>query len=795
MPRFLDTFTGEFRWIVDPSTISYAILSHTWRSEKEGGEQSYADVRQLWLTVAAERATRSPPLGGDSDIKDGASSSISLPIPTDTDILAPEPGPDKPVEILSHPGLCDKIKGVCKIAREAGYRLVWVDSCCIDKSSSAELAETINMMFELYRQASVCYVYLADILDVSTGLRLPDSKFYRCRWHTRGWTLQELLAPKHVVFLTASWVAFGTKMSFATTLQRITGIEFNVLTGRAPLSSVSVASRMSWAASRQTTRVEDEAYSLLGIFGVHMPPIYGEGRNAFLRLQEEIIKTIPDQSIFAWGATLKLHSLNSAGSDQESSSEPTLLAPSPRSFYSPSSVLSLSPRAFLERLRMGARERDDKLSEDVLPPLHCVFTPQGVRLQLLCVDLTSIPAIADMFVPHWSFGRPEQRVGECVEPVHRVRAHLLALLRCGDSRGGLLALALFRPEARGEESRGMYIGTHAACDAPQCPFHPPYRLVRIQSEDVLHAIRSHILPTPIEVFLLRDLSGPFSGSVPREHLNSTIPINLWPTTNTPVSRDSDSTTPGESLTTFRLAPDSEIELGSLECTISPLICTRPDDTQIVLTTFVTAPPEMAEFTFKLDHRQVLQITVALTHVPNREETRWNTRVQFTVDNLFHVPEPSGEDDSADARDATGPSEPGCSFCGARRCKVWPAPYAEREYGNRTLLITDRAVVPERVVAQAEFNVHIKAEINLKDGVMQQSWYEYMRLLRLTLECPPHCFEEPTSDIKELWLSVGLSEAWYAKNPLGEPPPLKIESYEPSESTTTLYSVLADTVIP
>ncbi|EIW61113.1 HET-domain-containing protein, partial [Trametes versicolor FP-101664 SS1] len=204
------------------------------------------------------------------------------------------------LSILSHPDLSDKIKGICKVARKAGYQYVWIDSCCIDKTSSAELAEAINSMFDLYRLATVCYVYLSDVSD-GTRARKKGSSFAKSRWHTRGWTLQELIAPDRVVFLTSGWAPLGTKISLAVTLRRITGIDIALLTGRASLESFSVARRMSWAANRQTTRVEDEAYSLLGIFGVHMSPIYGEGRNAFLRLQEEIIKNIPDQSIFAWG--------------------------------------------------------------------------------------------------------------------------------------------------------------------------------------------------------------------------------------------------------------------------------------------------------------------------------------------------------------------------------------------------------------------------------------------------------------------------------------------------------------
>ncbi|EIW51956.1 HET-domain-containing protein, partial [Trametes versicolor FP-101664 SS1] len=178
-------------------------------------------------------------------------------------------------------------------------KLVWSDACCIDKSSSAELSEAINSMYEWYRLAHVCYVYLEDVPDGD----IPSdhtSRFRDSKWHKRGWTLQELIAPERIEFLTRTWRFLGTKIGLASTLEEITGVDFDILTGRATVDSANVARRMSWAAERETSRIEDQAYSLMGIFGVHMSPIYGEGDNAFLRLQEEIIRTIPDHSMFAW---------------------------------------------------------------------------------------------------------------------------------------------------------------------------------------------------------------------------------------------------------------------------------------------------------------------------------------------------------------------------------------------------------------------------------------------------------------------------------------------------------------
>ncbi|EIW58341.1 HET-domain-containing protein, partial [Trametes versicolor FP-101664 SS1] len=245
MPRFLNTMSGEFEWHDDPKDITYAILSHTWRSTEHGGEQSYQDIQTLQATLS------------------------------------------------------DKIRGVCKIARKAGFRLVWIDSCCIDKYNGAELPPAITSMYEWYMLSTICYVYLDDVHDSCD----PDAlrrAFCLSRWHSRGWTLQELVAPEHVVFMTRAWSVLGTKLGLASILAEVTGVNFDILTGAATVHSVSVAQRMSWAARRTTTQVEDAAYSLMGIFDVHIPPIYGEGTNAFLRLQEEIMRTIPDQSIFAW---------------------------------------------------------------------------------------------------------------------------------------------------------------------------------------------------------------------------------------------------------------------------------------------------------------------------------------------------------------------------------------------------------------------------------------------------------------------------------------------------------------
>ena len=198
-----------------------------------------------------------------------------------------------------------KIQGVCDQALRDELEYVWVDTNCIDKTSSAELSEAINSMFAWYRDASRCYVYLADTPETAARLSGDgkvdkDDPFRRSKWFTRGWTLQELLGPQNVVFFSVNWIQIGTKIELKTTLSQITGIEAKYLTGSIPIWLASVAKRMSWMSKRVTTRIEDIAYCMLGIFDINMPLLYGEGPRAFLRLQEEIVKATDDQSLFCW---------------------------------------------------------------------------------------------------------------------------------------------------------------------------------------------------------------------------------------------------------------------------------------------------------------------------------------------------------------------------------------------------------------------------------------------------------------------------------------------------------------
>ncbi|KAF1847723.1 HET-domain-containing protein [Cucurbitaria berberidis CBS 394.84] len=186
-----------------------------------------------------------------------------------------------------------KIRSCAKQAAKDGLHYFWVDTCCIDKSSSSELSEAINSMWRWYRDAQVCYAYLR---DVPAG----TDAFAASEWFTRGWTLQELLAPAKVVLYNASWKPIGTKKELAFEISIVTRIDKYYLSSDASaLERASIAEKMSWASARVTKRPEDVAYSLLGIFDINMPLLYGEGTRAFQRLQEEIMKQSDDQSIFA----------------------------------------------------------------------------------------------------------------------------------------------------------------------------------------------------------------------------------------------------------------------------------------------------------------------------------------------------------------------------------------------------------------------------------------------------------------------------------------------------------------
>jgi hypothetical protein len=194
-----------------------------------------------------------------------------------------------------------KVSKFCDLASRAGYRYVWIDTCCIDKSSSAELQEAINSMYHYYRRSRLCIVYLADVMDKcryeGDGF---EAAFRASKWFTRGWTLQELFTPSSVYFWSNTWTEqLGTKVTLRNLIMSVTGISLDALSDF-KRNDYYAASVLHWASRRVCTREEDEAYSLLGLLNISMPLLYGEGSKAFVRLQQEIATTSDDESILAW---------------------------------------------------------------------------------------------------------------------------------------------------------------------------------------------------------------------------------------------------------------------------------------------------------------------------------------------------------------------------------------------------------------------------------------------------------------------------------------------------------------
>jgi hypothetical protein len=187
----------------------------------------------------------------------------------------------------------DKIRFCASQAKRDGLDYFWIDTCCINQSNNAELSEAIISMFRWYKNAERCYVYLSDVSSKPPGegsdaRRKRKPVIRKSRWFTRGWTLQELIAPASVEFFSKGGDRLGDKESLKQTLHEITGIAVRALEG-SPMTSFTVDERMQWAQGRNTKRKEDAAYSLLGIFDVQMPLLYGEGRQkAMDRLRKEV---------------------------------------------------------------------------------------------------------------------------------------------------------------------------------------------------------------------------------------------------------------------------------------------------------------------------------------------------------------------------------------------------------------------------------------------------------------------------------------------------------------------------
>ncbi|RPD68371.1 hypothetical protein L226DRAFT_540722 [Lentinus tigrinus ALCF2SS1-7] len=257
-------------------------------------------------------------------------------------------------------------------------------------------------MYAYYANADACYAYLEDVPD-DDDPEHPGSAFRQSRWFTRGWTLQELIAPLDVVFLSQNWMPLCSKCAAPGLVREVTGVDIDVLLSAVPLSSISAAKRLSWASQRETRRIEDEAYSLMGIFGVNIPVMYGEGRRAFRRLQEEIMKQSPDHTLFVWRlghsvsvVDLRAHApwTNYPRKAIHAETDPTsqvLFADSPQAFHGSGEVQSMSIRqlgvaAEVSLAALNLTQPKPSALESVLSPPHEVpeftVTSYGVRARL-----------------------------------------------------------------------------------------------------------------------------------------------------------------------------------------------------------------------------------------------------------------------------------------------------------------------------------------------------------------------------------------------------------------------------
>ncbi|CAK7228143.1 hypothetical protein SEUCBS140593_006816 [Sporothrix eucalyptigena] len=292
--RLLNIYSRRLELFYDEKSIRYAILSHTWSDH----EPTFQDFCQ------------------------------------------------DPDSVIS----TSKIKGFLESVlhrEDESIKYVWIDTICIDKTSSAELQEAINCMYRWYQNAVSCYAYLKDVDANPSKLEPPttpaileeedrnngkntatwssvDQAIINSRWFTRGWTLQELIAPSRIAFYDTSWFFVGAKVrdkgrfmsptkpwndrlatkDIIPQIHEATGIPVDILMGTRVLEEFSVGQRLSWASKRKTTREEDMAYCLMGLFGVNMPMLYGEGSSAFFRLREEIMKNSDDHSLFAYDYNL-----------------------------------------------------------------------------------------------------------------------------------------------------------------------------------------------------------------------------------------------------------------------------------------------------------------------------------------------------------------------------------------------------------------------------------------------------------------------------------------------------------
>jgi len=346
----IDVKTLELHEFIGDNIPNYAILSHTWGPE----EVSFVEMKKPKYREAARQ-------------KLGFS----------------------------------KIKGCCALAEKDELKWAWVDSCCIDKRSSAELSEAINSMFKWYKTSERCYVYLSDIQSGSDAIKMLE----KSRWFTRGWTLQELLAPLTIDFFAQDWspigciyndkkikyrdlyemdhgsglrmtthgrglkltthrrglgLAFHSSVNLLNQVSLITLIPKEYLLGGRELNEACVAQRMFWASRRETTRAEDLAYCLMGLFDINMPVLYGEGlEKAFARLQHQIMGENTDQTIMTWGPKGRYPGCLLAGSPLSFQSSGTV-QPLQGETLSSFSVTNLGLRITLPTTWLGVQEHEKR---------------------------------------------------------------------------------------------------------------------------------------------------------------------------------------------------------------------------------------------------------------------------------------------------------------------------------------------------------------------------------------------------------------------------------------------------
>jgi len=305
-----------------------------------------------------------------------------------------------------------KIFDSCKQAEKDGYEWLWVDTCCIDKRSSAELSEAINSMYRWYENAQVCYAYLHDVLDSFFPDEFDDYTYANGwpEWFSRGWTLQEMIAPSNIQFFNKEWEAIGDKRTLARTLQKITAVPEHILMDGLYGDRPCIAQIMSWAANRTTTRVEDRAYSLMGLLGVNMPMLYGEGKKAFHRLQLEIIRTSNDQSIFAWSC------------DGKGARTGNILADDPSVFGCCSAMELIKPDEFVKSLLLYMPEGEPPSSEDDRLGTFPI-TNRGIQIWLFLSPYDGSDSVFQAWLPCRSSWRSPVAIDLCLMESNYYRCH------------------------------------------------------------------------------------------------------------------------------------------------------------------------------------------------------------------------------------------------------------------------------------------------------------------------------------------------------------------------------------